>query len=107
MSVLPDPLTDVIGLFLKRAMDAKIFRYAVLVLEMAIAGAIAGFAASGIALISGQDVAWSVGAGMTATAVAWLATFAHSPNAKGLIISLPQAAEQQEQQQNVVTVERK
>ena len=59
MSVLPDPLTDVIGLFLKRAMDAKIFRYAVLVLEMAIAGAIAGFAASGIALISGQDVAWS------------------------------------------------
>ncbi len=107
MSLLPDPISDLLGLFLKRALDSKIMRYATLLVEMAIASIIAGLAACGIALMSQPSVAWAVGAGMTAAAVALLATFQASPNSKGLVISLQQEVAQQKIETPMITIERK
>lgn len=90
MSLLPDPITDVIGLFFQRALNTKLMQYGTLLLELAIAGLIAGLAACGISLMTQNSVAWAVGAGMAAAAVALLGTFQASPNSKGLVISLQQ-----------------
>ena len=104
---LPDPITGLVGLFLKRAMESKIGRRAELLLEMAIAGQIAFLAACGIALLSRASVSWAIGCGMTACAVALLATFQASPNSKGLVISLPQQVAEQKLETPTTTIERK
>lgn len=107
MSLLPDPISDLLGLWLKRSLDSRIARYCTLTLEMGIAASIAGLAACGIALMSQSSVAWAVGAGMTAAAVALLATFQASPNSKGLVISLQQQAAVEKLKTPMTTIERK
>jgi hypothetical protein len=107
MSLFPDPITDLIGLFLKRAIDSRISKRAELLLEMSIAGGIAFLAACGIALLAQHAVAWAVGCGMAAAAVALFATFQASPNAKGLVISLPQQVAEKKLDTPMTTIERK
>lgn len=90
MGLIDDPISGVLGVFMKKAMDSKIMQYAVLCLEMQIASTIAGLAACGGALMLKQPVSWSMGCGMVAAALAMLATFGKSPRSKGLVISLPE-----------------
>lgn len=107
MSFLPDPITDVIGLFLKRALDSKIMQYVTLLLEMAIASVIAFLAACGLSLMAHSAVAWSIGAGMTAAALALFGTFQASPHSKGLVISVQSQVAQQKLETPMTTIERK
>jgi hypothetical protein len=107
VSFLPDPITDVIGLFFKRALDSKLMQYATLVLELAIAATITGLGACGIALMTQKSVAWAIGAGMTAAALAILATFQASPQSKGLVISLQQNIAAERIDTPMTTIERK
>jgi hypothetical protein len=107
VSFFSDPISGLFGVFFKRAMDSKIFQYAVLVLELAIAGMIAGLAACGIALMTQKSVAWAIGAGMAASAVALVATFQASPNSKGLVISLQQKVAAERLDTPMTTIERK
>ena len=107
MSFLPDPITDVIGLFFKKALDSKILQYATLLLEMAIASTIAFLAACGFSLMSHAQVAWSIGAGMAAAALALFATFQASPSSKGLVISVQSQLAQQKLDTPMTTIERK
>lgn len=108
MSVLPDPITDVIGLFFKRALDSKIMQFSTLLLEMAIASSIAFLAACGFSLMAKQPAAWSIGAGMAAAALALFATFQASPHSKGLVISVQsQVVAQQKLDTPMTTIERK
>jgi len=104
---LPDPLSDVLGVFFKRALDSKIAKRAELVLEMAIASSIAGLGATGAALVSNMPVPWSIGAGMVASAIALLATFQASANSKGLVISLQDEVPDKKLDSNITTIERK
>jgi hypothetical protein len=103
---LPDPVSDLLGVFFKRALDSQIAKRATLLLEMSIAGAIAFLLACGAALVAQQHVAWAVGAGMVSAGVALLATFQASPNSKGLCIALRQQIAQAETETNVVTIKR-
>lgn len=102
----PDPVSDVLGLFLKKAMDSKIFQYTVLVLEMGIASTIAGLTACGASLLAKQPVAWSIGAGMAGAAIALLATFTASPSSKGLMIRLPEQTSANELDTSMTTITR-
>lgn len=104
---LPDPITGIIGLLLKRAMESKVGRRVELLLEMGIAGSIAALAACGLALLSQKPVSWAIGCGMVACAVALFATFQTSPNSKGLVISLPQQVAEQKLETPTTTIERK
>lgn len=107
MAILSDPISGVLSAFFNRALESKIGQRVTLLLEMGVAGIIAFLASCGIALLSNQPIAWSVGCGMVATAVALLATFQASPNSKGLIISLPQQAASKEIDTPMTTIERK
>ena len=107
MSLFPDPITDLIGLVLKRALQSRLLQYGVLLLEMAIAAAIASLAACGAALMANAGTSWAIGAGMTAAAVALLATFQVSPNSKGLVISLQQLAAKTEIETGTTTITKK
>jgi hypothetical protein len=104
---LPDPISDLLGVFFKRALDSKIAKRAELLLEMGIASAIAGLGATGAALMANMPTAWSIGAGMTASAVALLATFSASSNSKGLLISLQDQVPEKKLDSNITTIERK
>ncbi len=95
-----DPVADL------KPQLAAIGNRAELILEMAIAGQISGLAASGVALMSRQPTAWSIGAGMVAMAVALLATFQASPNSKGLVISIQQQAADQKIDTPTTTIAR-
>lgn len=88
MGFVDDPISGIIGVFFKRALDSKVMQYAKLVLEMSIAATVAFFAACGMALMTQPSVSWAIGAGMVATAVALIATFQTSPNSKGLVIAV-------------------
>lgn len=107
MSILSDPISGVLTAFFNRALESKIGQRVELLLEMGIASSIAFMAACGVALLTKQSVAWSVGCGMVAAAVALLATFQASPNSKGLVISLPQQAASKELDTPITTIERK
>lgn len=107
MSLFPDPVSDLIGVFFKRALDSKIMQYVTLVLEMGIAASIAMLAAAGVPLALGKPGLVSLGIGMIAAAVALLATFQASKNSRGLIISLPSAAAEEKLNSNITTIERK
>jgi len=107
MSVLPDPITDLLGLWLKRSLDSRLARYCTLVLEMGIAAAIASAVACGSALMAQASVSWAIGAGLVAMGVALLATFQASPNSKGLVISLQQLASKTEIETGTTTIARK
>jgi len=107
MGLIDDPISGVVGLFFKRAINSKIAQRATLLLEMVIAGTIAYLAASGIAILSGQSELWATGVGRIAEAIALLATFQVSPNSKGLIISLPSQAAEKELTTPISTIERK
>jgi len=85
---LPDPITDLVGLFLKRAMESKIGRRAELVLELSIAGTLAYFIADGSQLMLAKDPLWAHGCGLVGAGISMLATFYASPNSKGLTLSL-------------------
>lgn len=104
---LPDPITGLVGLFLKRALDSRLMQYAVLLLEMGIAAAIAGCVATGAALMAQSSLAWAAGAGLVAIGIALLATFQASPNSKGLVISMQQQAAEKEIDSSISTFERK
>lgn len=107
MGIIDDPISGVIGLFFKRALESKIGRRAELILEMAIASLIAGCGACGASLLAGEPVAWSIGAGLVAVAVAVLATFQASPNSKGLVISIQQQVSSAKIEEPMTTIERK
>ena len=104
---LPDPVSDLLGVFFKRALNSKIMQYATLVLEMAIASTIAGLVACGVPLVAGKAPAFAIGCGMVAAGVAIFCTFQASKNSKGLIISLPDDAAAEKLDTHVVTIERK
>lgn len=104
MGLIDDPISGIIGLFMKRALEAKIGQRITLLLEMSIASSIAALGACGLALLAHQAVAWSIGAGMVAAAIALLATFQASPNSKGLIISLPQATSEEKLDTPMTTI---
>lgn len=107
MSILPDPITDVIGLSFEHKLIQKVQQRLELLLEMAIVSAIAGLAACGASLLAKQPVAWSIGAGMAAAAVALLATFQASANSKGLVISIQQQVASEKLDTPMTTIERK
>lgn len=88
MSFLPDPITDVIGLFFKKALDSKIMQFATLLLEMAIAGSIGYLVARGVAIMAGQPALIADGTADLAAGICLFATFQASPNSKGLTISV-------------------
>jgi hypothetical protein len=54
-----------------------------------------------------KSIAWAIGAGMTAAAIALLATFQVSPNSKGLVIALQQKVAEARIDTAVTTIERK
>lgn len=104
---LPDPVSDLLGVFFKRALDSKIAKRAELLLEMGIASAVAGPGAAGASLMANMGWAFSIGAGLVATAIAILATFQASPNSKGLVISLQGDIPDKKLDSNIATIERK
>lgn len=106
MSILPDPLTDLIGLFLHRATTSQIGMRLTLLLELAIATSIAFTGACGLATLAGSSIQMAVGAGLVATALAQLATFSTSQNAKGLIVSFPQQVMEKRVETSMTTIER-
>lgn len=106
MGIIDDPISGLVGVFLKRALDSKILQYAVLAFELLIASAIGGLAACGIALMTQPSVSWAIGAGMVAAAVALLATFQASPNSKGLVISIQQRVAAEKMDTPTTTIER-
>ncbi len=107
MGLIDDPISGLVGAFLKRAMDAKIWRRAELFIELSIATSISFLAVTGAALLAGQPVALALGAGMLAAAVAQLATFQASKNSAGLTISVQKLAVENEIQTPTTTIERK
>ena len=107
MSLLPDPITDVIGLFLKHAAESRLARRLELLLEMAIASVIAGPGAMGAALMGNMGWQFSIGAGLVALAIAVLCTFQASGNSKGLCISLQNQIPATKLDTNITTIERK
>lgn len=104
---LPDPVTGLVGLFLKRALDSKIMQYAILAFEMGIAATIAFLLACGLPLMAKQPVAWSIGAGMVAAALAMFATFQASPHSKGLVISVQSQVAAEKLETPMTTITRK
>lgn len=107
MSLFSDPISGLFGVFFKKALDSKVMQYVVLLLEMGIAGTLAFLAFAGGALVARQPVAWSVGTGMVAAAIAMLATFQASPNSKGLVISFPSKLADERIDTPTTTIERK
>lgn len=97
MGLVDDPISGIIGVFFKRALDSKIMQRATLLLEMAIAGTIAYFLAEGSQLMLGKDWVWAHGCGLVAAGICMLGTFQASPNSKGLTISLQKDLTEQEQ----------
>ena len=89
MSLLPDPVADIVEIFFKRAAQTKFVQYATLILELSIAGTISFLGGCGLSLVCGRSVPLSIGSGMLFSALALLATFGKSANSKGLIISIP------------------
>lgn len=106
MGLIDDPISGIVGLFFKRALDSKIGRRAELLLEMAIAGAISFLLACGLGLMT-LPVAEAIGSGMLAAGIVLLATFQASPNSKGLTIAVRAADAGQENSQPTTTIERK
>jgi hypothetical protein len=107
VSLLPDPITDVIGLFMKHAAESRLARRLELLLEMGIAAAIAGAGAAGASLMGKMGWQFSIGAGLVAVAIALLATFQASQNSKGLVISLQDDIPSRKIDSNITTIERK
>lgn len=107
MGIIDDPISGVLGAFFTRAIESKVWNRLELMLELAIAATVSGFAAAGAALLAQQPVAWSVGAGLLAAAVAMFATFQASPNSKGLVISVQQKVAQDKIADPTTTIERK
>jgi hypothetical protein len=107
MSLLPDPVTDVVGLFLKHAAESRLARRLELLLEMGIAASVAGAGASGASLMGNLGWQFSIGAGLVAIAIAVLATFQASQNSKGLVISLQDDVPTRKLDANITTIERK
>jgi hypothetical protein len=107
MGLVDDPISGLLGVFFKRALDSKIMQYGVLVLELVIAGTITFLATTGGALMAQSSVAWAIGAGMVATAIVMLATFQSSPNSKGLTISIQQKVVEEKLDTPTSTISRK
>lgn len=97
MGLVDDPISGVLGVFFKRALDSKIAQRATLVLEMTIAGVLAYCLADGSQLMLGKDWVWAHGCGLVAAGVSMLGTFYASPNAKGLTLSLQKEMVAQEE----------
>ena len=107
MSLLPDPITDVVGLFFKRAAESRLARRIELLLEMGIAAAVAGPGACGASLMGTMGWQFSIGAGLVAVSISLLATFQASQNSKGLVISLQDEIPDRKLDSNITTIERK
>jgi hypothetical protein len=106
MGIVDDPISGLVGVFIKKAMDTKIWRRVELGIEMLIATSISFLAVTGLALLSSQPVPLAIGAGMAAAAVAQLATFQTSKNSTGLTISIQKAAVEQEVAEPTTTIAR-
>lgn len=107
MGIIDDPISGVLSAFFTRALESKIWNRLELMLELLIAAVISGLAATGTALLAQQPIAWSIGAGLLASAVALFATFQASPNSKGLVISVQQKVAAEKLNDPTTTVERK
>jgi hypothetical protein len=88
MGLIDDPVSGVLGVFFKKALDSKIAQRLTLLLEMGIATSITFAFVFGGGLIARQSIAWSLGLGLVSSALAALTTFQASPNSKGLTISI-------------------
>ena len=107
MGLVDDPISGVLSAFFQHAAESKVLKYAILVLEMGIAASIAFLSIAGGSLMANQAIAWSMGAGMVAAAIAMLATFGASPNAKGLVIAVQKDITQQESNTPITTIKEK
>lgn len=88
MGLVDDPISGILGVFFKRALDSKIAQRATLILEMSIAGTIVYFLVDGAQIVLGNSALYSHGCGLVAAGVCMLGTFQASPNSRGLTISL-------------------
>jgi hypothetical protein len=104
---LPDPITGVIGLFFKRAIESKIWQRLELLLELGLASSISFLLACGLSLMTKQPAAWAIGSGMVAAALALFATFQASSNSRGLVISVQSQVAQQKLDTPMTTIQRK
>ena len=96
MGIVDDPISGILGVFFKRALDSKVMQRATLVLEMVIAGVLAYFFADGSQLVLGKPEAYSHGWGLLAAGISMLGTYSASPNSKGLTLSLQKDLVEQE-----------
>ena len=96
MGIVDDPISGVLGVFFKRALDSKLMQRFTLVLEMTIAGVLSYFLATGSQLMLGKDQVWAHGCGLVAAGLSMLGTFSASPNSKGLTLSLQKELVEQE-----------
>lgn len=96
MGLVDDPISGILGVFFKRALDSKIAQRATLVLEMTIAGTISYFLADGAQILLGQPALYSHGWGLVASGISMLGTFTASANSKGLTLSLQKDEVEQE-----------
>jgi hypothetical protein len=106
MGLIDDPISGLIGVFFKRALDSKIAQRATLLLEMGISTTLTGAFATGGALLAHQAIAWSIGLGLVGAAVAGLATFQASPNSKGLTIAVRHGLASEKMETPITTINR-
>lgn len=106
MGLIDDPISGVLGVFFKRALNSKIAQYCTLAFEMFIATSITFAFATGGALLAHNPVAWSIGLGMSFAGVAGLATFQASPHSAGLTIALRKSIVSEKMDTPTVTIER-
>jgi len=107
MGLVDDPISGVMGVLFKRALDSKIWMRLQLLLELGIASTISFFGATGSMLLARQPAAMAIGAGMVMMTVAMLGTFAASPNSKGLTIVVTAKSETEKLDTPTTTIERK
>ena len=107
MGLIDDPISGILGVFFKRALDSKFAQYATLLLEMFIATSITFAFASGGAMLAHQTAAWSIGLGLSGAAVAGLATFQASPHSAGLTIAIRKSVVSEKMDTPIVAIERK
>lgn len=107
MGLVDDPLSGLVGVFFKRALDSKLLTYFRLAFELTLAASISFLVTCGAGLGAGMPAARAIGAGMFLAGISMFATFQVSDNAKGLKIAVTQKAADGKLDNPITTIERK